>query len=63
MIVEEHEDSTITHRFEVADTIKVRGDEVWYRIHRHTVEIDKTKALRQRLDEQADALIELAALI
>lgn len=63
VIVEKHEDSTITHRFVIDDVVRVSKDTAWYGISGHATVIDKSDAIAAQLKEQSDALVELAGII
>ena len=63
VIVEKHEDSTITHRFTIDDVVRVSNGAAWYGISRHTTTIDKSEAIAAQLKEQSDALVELAEIL
>ena len=63
VIVEKHEDSTITHRFTIDGVVKSHGGSTWYSISNHTTVIDKTEAIKAQLKDQSDALVELAEII
>lgn len=62
-IVEEYEDCTITHTFRVREPIHVGRKAAQYFIDCHVKTVDKTKAIKQRMTEQENALIELAEII
>lgn len=63
VIVEKHDDSTITHRFTIDGVVRTNGRSVWYNISNHTTIIDKTEAIKAQLKDQSDALVELAEII
>ena len=63
VIVEKHEDSTITHRFVIVDVVREKNSVAWYGISSHTTVIDKSDAIAAQLKEQSDALVELAGII
>lgn len=73
-VLEEYHDSTVTHYFNVGRKVKEGSGFVWYEINNHVKIVDKTnklldilrtenESLRQQVDEQSDALIELAEMI
>ena len=63
VVVEGHEDSTITHRFTIDGVVRTQGGSTWYNISNHTTVIDKTDAIKAQLKDQSDALVELAEII
>lgn len=62
-VIEEYDDCTITHTFRVREPIHVGRKAAQYFIDCHVKTVDKTKAIKLRMTEQENALLELAEII